>query len=100
MAMSDGDILPGQQRNLVGFGSFGFGWSPTEWIAFKVQTSGHTPFYKESELRELSNGALQLITGGTLYFSPRTSLDIGVSEDIAVNTSPDVAFHLALRRLF
>lgn len=100
MAMTTGSVLPDQQRNLVGFGSLGFGWAPTEWIAFKVETSGHTPFYKESELRELANGALQLIIGGTLYFSPRTSLDIGVSEDIAVNTSPDVAFHLALRRLF
>jgi hypothetical protein len=100
MVMSDGDILPGQQRNLAGFGTFGFGWSPAKWIAFKVQTSGHTPFFSGSDLRELSESALQLIVGGTLAFSPKTSLDIGVSEDIAVNTTPDVAFHLALRRLF
>jgi uncharacterized protein DUF3187 len=100
MVMSDGDILPGQQRNLAGFGTFGFGWSPAKWIAFKAQASGHTPFFTGSELRELSESALQLIVGGTLAFSPQTSLDIGVSEDLAVNTSPDVAFHLALRRLF
>ena len=100
MGMSDGDILPGQQKNLAGFGTFGFGWSPTKWIAFKVQTSGHTPFFTGSDLRELSESALQLIVGGTLAFSPQTSLDIGVSEDLAVNTTPDVALHLALHRLF
>ncbi len=99
MVMSDGDILRDQQRNLAGFGTFGFGWGPAEWIALKTQVSGHTPFYK-SDLRELGKSTLQLIIGGTLAFSPKTSLDIGVSEDIIIHTSPDVAFHLALRRLF
>jgi hypothetical protein len=99
MYMSDGDILQNQQRNIAGFGTFGFGWGPAEWIALKTQVSGHTPFYK-SELRELGGSALQLIIGGTLAFSPKTSLDIGVSEDIVIYTSPDVAFHLALKRLF
>lgn len=100
MVMSDGDVLPDQQKNLAGFGTFGLGWGPVEWIAFKTQVSGHTAFYKDSDMRELSNGGLQLLMGGTLYFSEKTSLDIGVSEDIAVNTSPDVAFHLALQRRF
>jgi Protein of unknown function (DUF3187) len=100
MAMSDGDVLPGQQNNFAGFGTLGCGWSPVAWIAFKVQTSGHTPFFTGSDLRELSNSALQLIVGGTLAFSPRTTLDIGVSEDLAVNTAPDVALHLSLRQLF
>jgi len=51
-------------------------------------------------LRELAHPALQLIVGGTLHFSGKTSLDIGVSEDIAQNTSPDIALHLALRKQF
>lgn len=100
MVMGDGDVLPAQQRNLAAFGTFGFGWAPVEWIAFKTQASGHTAFYRDSELRELSSSGLQLLIGGTLAFSQETSLDIGVSEDIAVNTSPDVAFHLGLRRRF
>jgi hypothetical protein len=99
MYMSDGDILRDQQRNVAAFGTFGLGWGPAEWFALKAQLSGHTPFYK-STLRELGDNALQLIIGGTLSFSPWTSLDIGVSEDIVVRTSPDVAFHLALKRLF
>lgn len=100
MAMTDGAVLKEQQRNLVGYGTLGFGWGPARWIDFKAQVSGHTPFFKGSELRELGNPALQLIVGGTLHFSDKTSLDIGVSEDIAVDTSPDIALHLALRKRF
>jgi hypothetical protein len=100
MFMSDGDILPEQQRNLAAFGSFGLGWGPAEWIDFKVQLAGHTPFFQQSALQELNEGALQLVFGGSLNFSASTSLDIGVSEDLAVNTSPDIALHLALRRRF
>ena len=99
MGMTRGDVLRDQQRNVAAFGTLGFGWGPAEWIALKAQVSGHTPFY-QSNLRELGKDALQLIVGGTLAFSSQTSLDIGVSEDIIVRTSPDVAFHLALKRLF
>ncbi len=99
MGMTSGDILRDQQRNVAGFFTFGFGWGPAQWIALKAQVSGHTPFY-QSELRELGKDALQLIVGGTLGFTPSTSLDIGVSEDVITRTSPDVAFHLALKQSF
>lgn len=100
MAMTDGDVMRDQQRHLAGFGTLGLGWGPAEWIDFKAQLSGHTPFFRKSGLRELNEPALQLLVGGTLRFSDKTSLDIGVSEDVAINTSPDVALHLALRRRF
>ena len=100
MVMTDGDVLREQQRNAVGFGSLGLGWAPAGWIAFKMQLSGHTPFFKGSDLRELNGNALQLLMGGTLTFPGNMSLDIGVSEDIAVDTSSDVALHLALRKTF
>jgi hypothetical protein len=98
--MSAGDILRDQQRRLVGFGAVGGGWSPAEWVAFKVQCSAHTPFYNGSALRSLKGGTVQLLIGGTLAFSGQTSLDIGVSEDLTVETSPDVALNLALRHRF
>jgi hypothetical protein len=47
-------------------------------------------------LRELSQNAVQLLIGGTLTLSERTTLDIAVSEDIATLTSPDVVFHFDL----
>jgi Protein of unknown function (DUF3187) len=100
MALTDGKVLQGQQRNLVGFGCLGFGWSPLRWIAFKIQTNAHTSFYEDSELREVNAASAQLTVGGTLAFSDRTTLDIGVSEDLIVQTAPDVVFHFALRHRF
>jgi len=100
MAMTDGDVLPEQQRHYVGFGSVGGGWSPLSWIALKIQLDAHTPFYRDSQLRELSANSAQLILGGVLALSDGTSLDIAVSEDIATRTSPDVVFHVALRTRF
>ena len=100
MAMTDGEVLKEQQHNTVGFGSLGFGWSPADWIALKTELSAHTPFYKESDLRALGQPAIQLLIGGTLGFSPKTALDIAVSEDVNISTSPDLAFHLGLSHQF
>jgi hypothetical protein len=100
MGMTDGKVLQDQQRKLVWFGGLGAGWSPLRWVAFKIQTNAHTSFYQDSELREVNAASAQLVMGGTLSLSDRTTLDIGVIEDIIVKTAPDVVFHFALRRQF
>ncbi len=100
MGMTHGNVLPDQQRNAVGFGSLGFGWSPLCWLALKIQANGHTSFYKDSALRELNANSVQLTIGGTLAFTERIILDLGVTEDVIVKTAPDVVFHLALRGRF
>jgi len=97
MGMTDGDVLKDQQRNWVGFGVLGLGWSPARWIAFKIQANGHTSFYENSELEELNSNSIQLTIGGTVAFSKTISLDLGVTEDPWDRASPDVVFHLALR---
>lgn len=100
MAMTDGRVLKEQRENLVGFGSMGFGWSPADTFALKVQLSGHSAFYNGSEFSELTAPAMQLLFGGTLAFSPRTTLDVALSEDVIVGASPDVALHLGLAHRF
>ncbi|MSM39473.1 MAG: DUF3187 family protein [Geobacter sp.] len=100
MAMTHGDVLPDQQRSVAGFGTLGVGWAPSNWIAFLMQLSGHTPLYQGSDLKELTANTLQLHSGGTIRLPGALLLDIAVSEDIAVDTAPDVALHLSLRRQF
>ena len=97
---SDGDILKDQRNNLAGFGNIGLGWSPLEWIAFKVQCDLNSAFYKGSSLAELGKGAAQMTFGGSLKLPGNYLLDIGVGEDIAVATAPDVTFHLGLSKRF
>lgn len=97
---SDGDILKNQRENFVGFGNAGLGWSPADWLSFKVQCSLTSAFYNQSSLSELGKATALLTTGGTLKLPGNYQLDIGVGEDIAVATAPDVTFHLGLSRKF
>jgi hypothetical protein len=100
MAMTRGEVLPDQQNRLAGFGTVGFGWGPTEWLSFKAQLNGHTALYHGSSLDELSRDALLLVLGGAATLPGNYLLDVGVSEDVVVSTSPDVVFHLAVSKQF
>lgn len=99
MVMTDGEVVEKQQRNLTGFGTLGCGWRPADWIVLKIQFDGHTPLY-DSDLPELGRFAGQLTMGGDLALGEQTALEIGVSEDVVVDTAPDVIFRLALRSRF
>jgi len=97
--LGDGDVLPARQRHTVLFGSLGCGWRPLDLLALKLQLDGHSAFY-HSALPELGDPSAQLVMGGSLFFGDDWTLDIGVGEDIAVSTAPDVVFHLALAGRF
>jgi hypothetical protein len=100
LAMTNGKVLPDQQRNFAGFGNAGIGWDPFSFLVLKIQADAHTPFYQNSQLKEVDSYSVQLTIGGTIALGKKTSIDIGVTEDLIVNTAPDVVFHLALRRTF
>jgi len=100
MVMSDGDVLRDQQQHLIGFGTAGLGWGPKPWISFKFQLNAHTAFYRGSSLDELSKPSFMLVSGGAIRLPGDYRLDIGVSEDVAVATAPDVAFHLGVSKQF
>jgi hypothetical protein len=100
LVMTRGDVLADQQNRLAGFGTVGLGWGPAEWISFKVQLNAHTAMYHDSTLDELSKTSVMLVGGGALKLPGDYLLDIGVSEDVAVATAPDVAFHLGLTKRF
>lgn len=100
MVLTKGDVLPDQQNNLVAFGMVGLGWGPAEWISFKLQLNAHTALYHDSALNELSQHSLMMVVGGALKLPDGYLLDIGVSENVAVATAPDISFHLGLSKQF
>jgi hypothetical protein len=99
MGLTDGDVLRDQQRNLVGFGTIGGGWRPADWVVLKLQLDTQTPFF-DSDLQELGWVMGQLLLGVDLALGERTVLEVGVNEDIVVDTAPDTVFRLALRSRF
>jgi hypothetical protein len=100
MVREKGGPLHDQQQQLVGYGSCGIGWAPAEVIDFKLQLNGNTPLYTNSDLTPLSGYGAVLTIGGSLHLSSATSLDIGVSEDINVDSAADVALHISLKNVF
>lgn len=100
MVSERGRVLHDQQNPMAAFATLGAGWGPASWISFKVQINANTPLYNGSSLAEVSKPALMLVSGGALKFPGDYRLDIGVSEDVSVKTSPDVAFHFSLGKLF
>lgn len=98
--MTEGNILPDQQKNWGGFGSLGLGWIPLSRLALKIQADAHTAFYNDSDLKELADPSVQLVVGGTVALWGGSTLDISVGEDLVVKASPDVVFYLNLRQNF
>jgi len=92
-------VLSGRAKNWVINGWVGAGWSPLGWLGLKLQLDSHSALY-DSHLRELGRPAMMLTMGGTLGLGDVTSLDLGVGEDLAINTSPDMDFLLSLKHKF
>jgi len=96
--MQRGDVLSGEQNNVVYHGSAGLGWLVWDGLELKAQLDTHTAFYK-SDLRALGSDAVTLTLGGSARLSSHWLLDIGVGEDLRVDTAPDVVLQFVLRRL-
>ena len=97
-AMYLGDIdsdLSGDQYNFAMAARAGFGWQASEKFQIKLQFDGHTPLY-DSDLEEMGDPSLQIVFGGSLLFTEDIYLDLAITEDIIVETAPDVGFILAL----
>lgn len=97
--LGDGDVLEDRVENWVASGWLGTGWSPLDWLGLKLQLDGNTALYN-SDIDEIGAPVLILTMGGTLGLGERTSLDIGVGEDLSVNASSDVTFHMNLAHRF
>ena len=98
--MGKGEVLTEQQRNFAGFGTVGFGWSALDWLALKLQLDMHSAFYRDSDVVVLNSDVYQL-AGGFSFALPRdTTLDLCMSDNVGEETSPDITFHLDVRKRF
>jgi hypothetical protein len=100
LGLTDSHVLKGNREYIVGHGTAGVGWSPNDWISFKVQLNWNSPFYRNSGLSELTDSAMMLLSGGSIRLPGDYLLDIGVGEDVALTTAPDVSLHLGLSKRF
>lgn len=100
LLMSEGNVMPAQQRHLVAFGVFGISQQFFPQLTFNAQLDAHSPFYSDSGLRQLGRYAVQGLLGLDWEFAPRKSFVFSISEDMVVGAAPDVAFNLSLTTSF
>lgn len=96
LAMTEGRVLPRQQRNHVAFGSFGLSRMIYPRLTVIGQLDAQTPFYDYTQFRQLNSYPIQGLVGARWELAPRKFLEFSVSEDLIVDTSTDVAFALSL----
>jgi hypothetical protein len=94
--MTEGNVLPLQQRNQVAFGTLGISRMFFPHLIFIGQLDAQTPFYDYTDFRQLNSYPLQGLVGARWELVPRKFLEFSISEDLVVDTSSDVVFTLSL----
>ncbi len=95
--LGDGDLLPAQQRSVAWSGLAGLGVTVWRGLELKLQFDGHSAVFDDTQLDYLGD-SLSLTVGGAWKSERGWQIDFGVSEDIAVETAPDVVIVIGVRR--
>ena len=93
LLLGDGEVLDGVRNDAVVFGSTTVSYTVRDNVSLKAQLDAQSAFYNSSTT-ELGSASMQLTIGGAIAFGRNFSLDLSISEDIAVDTAPDVVFQL------
>lgn len=95
--LGDGEVLADQQKSLVWSGMGGVGVNVWRGLELKVQFDAHSAAFDATQMGFLSEAVI-LSVGGSYRFDAGWVLDVGVSEDVKVDASPDVVFLMGLHR--
>lgn len=99
LAMGHGELVGSDVEDLAVYGSSTLAWKLSPNFSLKAQFDFHSALY-DSGVEELGSFAGQLILGGSVNLGRKVQLDLSVSEDVIVDTAPDVVFSIGLRSLF
>lgn len=97
--MSEGDRLASQQRSVMWSAAAGLNVRTFGALVLTAQLDAHTAVFDTNGLDYLGE-SVQLSVGGSYRFGSNWLLTLGVSEDIAVESAPDVVFLFDLRKIF
>jgi len=96
--MGNTKVLREKQRHFAGYGGLSLDWLALKNLELKLQLDVNSALFK-SELKQLGN-SIQLLVGGTIHLPGEAFLDLGMSQNMATNSTPDVGFYLLIRRLY
>ncbi len=96
--MGNAKVLRDLQRHFAAHGGISLAWLALDSIELKLQLDMHSSFY-DSDLQQLGS-SIQLLSGGTIYLSGALLLDLGMSQQLTTDSTPDVGFYLLAKHLF
>jgi hypothetical protein len=91
-------VLADKQNHLVGYGGASMNWTARDWLGLNLQLDMHSAAY-DSELIQLGS-SLQLLAGASFRLPGEVMFDLGISEQLTTDATPDVGFYLMLGHLF
>jgi hypothetical protein len=94
--LASGSLPVAQQRSVVWSALAGVGVRALPSLELKLQVDAHTAVF-DSDLDYLGEAVI-LTVGGALHFGGGWRLNLGVSEDLAVESAPDVVFVLGITK--
>lgn len=89
------DPVHSQQNPLVAVSSSGFSLSLFPRLQLKAQLDLNTKIIRDTRAQELGGEAAQLTFGGDFLFR-HFRVEVGIAEDLIIDASPDVTFHLGV----
>jgi hypothetical protein len=97
--LGEGDFLPALQEDLAWSLLAGASWNAWRGLDLAAQLDANSAVL-DSGLDDFDGGALVLTFGGAWRTSGGWRFEVGLSEDIQADASPDVVFNFAARRNF
>jgi hypothetical protein len=94
--LGDGDRLSTQQENVVWSGMAGVSARTFGSLRLIAQVDAHSAVFDSTE--DFLGEAVMLTVGGTYRIADQWDMSFAVTEDIAVESAPDVTFLLQLKR--
>lgn len=97
--LGEGDVLTELQEDFAWSALAGVTWNAWRGLDLTVQFNANSSIFDVPDL-DLAGDAVLVTFGGSYRTAGGWQFDFGVSEDIEVDASPDVAFNFALRHDF
>jgi hypothetical protein len=88
------DLFEDVQRRLATFGSATIDWDYWRPVVFKAQLDIHSAYYR-SDIVDLGGNSVQLTVGGTIELDKKSQIDIGVTENLMTDATPDIGLNLS-----
>lgn len=95
LAMQRPEVLPSMRRQLAAFGSLALGYVSARGLGVFVQYDAHSQLYKGTEQPAL--GDAHMLSAGWRVYYPGFAWSFALTEDIDVDSAPDVGFQLGFR---